>query len=115
MGRMHEGLFRVLFPYQEHTGIDLGNIEIKETTKGKEIFSLEPKDMQAEYILFYSNFQERFWFVDSQDIPFMRKRRSFRVAQIERIIIWTTRDVIEVIENLKPYINDQKYLEVLSL
>ena len=114
MGRKHEGLLMILFPNQEGTGIDLGNVELKETTTGKEMFSLMPKDMQAEYFLFYSNLQERFWFVDSQDIPAINKRRSFRVAQIERVVLWTTKDVVEVIERLRPYINNQKYLQVLS-
>jgi len=115
MGRQHSGLMLVLFPSQRGVGVDLGNIEIKESTAGFQTFTITRKDMSddTEYFLFYDHQLEKFWFCPANKLPWVENKRSYRVTQVAKVALWETSDVVQVIENMRSYINDQKYLEVL--
>jgi len=114
MGRYHSPFMMVLFPNQKPTGVDLGNVEIKETNGKFECFTVNKIDMRAEFFLFYSWRQNKFWFVDAQDLPLVKKQRTFRVPQIETACIFSTTNVIEMMEKLRPYLTDQSYYSALN-
>ena len=116
MARKHSELMLVLFPSQEAIGPDLGNIEIKESLAGFQKFTIKNKDMDdaIDFFLFYDQQLETFWFCPADMLPYVKKKASYTVPMVARCAMWTTKDVVEVIEWMRPYITDQKYLEVLN-
>ena len=108
MGRKHSQKFLILFPNQQGNGIDLGNVEIKESFKYKR-FILRPKDEKAEFFLFYSHEFERYWIVDSQDIPPIRKMRSVGINQIKNLALFTTDNDMEMFEKLSELLKEPDY------
>lgn len=110
MGRYHSTLLQTLFPNQRGTGIDLGNIEIKESTSKYNRIELKKEDYNAEYILAYNHQNEIFLLVDTNDIPRPIKTR-FKMKSIswnwlEKYALFSTQDEIEMLEQIKNYLSN---------
>lgn len=101
MGRHQSDYIRALFPNEVAIGVDLGNIEIKESRNGFHQFTVLPKDMFAEFFLFYDWQFEEFYFCDVQDLPEVKKKRSFTTIQVEKFCLWKTKDEIELLTNVE--------------
>lgn len=100
MGRLHSEWMKVLFPYQKGNGIDLGNIDIKESYGKYNRIELDKKDMKAEYFFCYNHQIEEYLLVDCQDIPLVRAKRSFSWKQLKRISIFKSKNEYESIVEL---------------
>lgn len=87
MGRKHEGLLMEMFPRQKGVGIDYGNIKFKESTNGFHKFSVYPKDMLAEYFLFYDQETEFFYLSRVSHLPKIQRKRSFRTILKSKNVI----------------------------
>ena len=105
---MHSDILQILFPAQRGVGIDLGNIEIKESGKYDRI-ELKPSDYDAEFILGFNNKNYDFLLVDINDIPPPRKKRfkykSVPWNWLEKMAIFQTNDEIEMLEQIKPFLS----------
>ena len=94
-GRIHSEFMMNVFPKQKPTGIDLGNIEIKESTNGFNRIVVCKKDMnpKIDYFLCYNHQNFEFLIVDSQDIPRVKgKTRSVYWNYLKSMAILQTQD-----------------------
>lgn len=92
-GRIHSEFMMNVFPKQRPTGIDLGNIEIKESCNGFNRIVVCKKDMNSkiDYFLCYNHQTFEFLIVDAQDIPRVKgKRRSVYWNYLKRMAILIT-------------------------
>lgn len=76
MGQYHSHLMMELFPGQKATGLDLGNVEIKECFNEDHKYSLKGKDSKADFMLFFDQMDEIFFIVNG-------KNRNWRVQAFE--------------------------------
>lgn len=98
-GRIHSEFMMNVFPKQKATGIDLGNIEIKESTNGYDRITICKKDMnpKIDYFLCYNHQNFEFLIVDSQDIPRVKKNnRSVYWNYLERMSLFKTSNYDEI-------------------
>ena len=92
MANYHNEILMELFPDQCAFGVDYGNIEFKESTKHYHKFTVEPKDNDSEFFVFYDHEYEEFYMCRTKDLPYISKKRSFRVAQVKKNCMWWTRN-----------------------
>lgn len=110
MGRYHSEYMRILFPNQKANGIDMGNVEIKESNNNHNMFTVSQKDMIAEYFLFYNHISDMFYICDCEDFPYVKRKRGFRIHQIEKISFFRTKDIDKLMEKLREIIKDLSFL-----
>lgn len=94
------------------TGVDLGNIDIKESTKNYHRVVLTPKDEEAEYLLCYDHDLKQFALIDKQDIPRIRKPRSLYFNRIERIAKFITDSPKIMLQSISEYLKDKNYVKI---
>lgn len=95
-----------------HTGVDLGNIDIKESTKGFHRVIVKPKDEKAEFLLCYDHVSKHFALIDTQDIPRIRKPRSLYFNRIEQIAKFITQSPKNMLQNISEYLKDLSYIKI---
>lgn len=105
----HSSFIRSVFPNLERFGIDLGNIEVKETYSLNGMFTLRKKDKESDYILFYTHVEDTFFLVKSNKLTFLSEKRGMRLSGVKKQAIFQSKDVIEMLENVCPLLNDEKY------
>ncbi len=110
MGRTHSELMMIQFPNQNATGTDLGNIEIKETTRERQKFTIDKKDLRpgVEYFLMYDWQSMTYWIIDAQDLPPVKRHSDFTVHGISWRAIHTSQDIIQIYEWLIPLLKDPR-------
>lgn len=108
MERNHTSSIRQYFKI-EQIGCDLGNIEVKESTKHYHRFTIEPKDNVAEYFLFYDLPAEFYALVKRENLPQFKKRRDVRLSQVLNSAFFITKNPIHLMWEVLKIIEDQNY------
>ena len=99
---IHSEFIRSIFPEINRVGIDLPpNLEIKEQRNHNEMFTIEPKDLAAEFIVFYSHSEDEFYCVPTNKLPKITKKRGIRLSQVIKLAIKRFKSITA----LKKYIN----------
>ena len=116
MGRGHSDLMFIYFPKQKKTGIDLGNVEIKELIKNAlRKFTIGKKDLAADFILFYDHIQMEYFFVNTIEMPKIKaEKRSISIKQVQKIAYLQTKDEDEFFHEMESIINDKSFLAWIS-
>lgn len=119
MGQRHSDLMQLYFPNQKTTGIDLGNIEIKECKNAVHKYTISKKDLDAEFLLFYDWLDDEYLFVNSTDMPQIKRKkreinieckRAISTAQVRTIAYFTTKDQNEFMNEMEAIIKDKSHL-----
>jgi len=109
IGRKHSKFIQSIFPKIEATGIDLGNIEVKESTSFNQMFTMRKKDKESEYILFYSHLEDTFFITKTTEFTFLTEKKGIRLTGVKKHSFFQTKDVIEMLETLTPLLKNQEY------
>jgi hypothetical protein len=101
----HSEEIRKIFPDIAFHGVDLDNVEVKESESKSGMFSVSNADNRAEYMLFYHrNPHNWFYVVDMKDVPHIKKRRGIRITQVKKLAIFKTKDhkkIKDYVDNLR--------------
>ena len=108
MGRYHKGYLANVFPKQNATGLDLGNIELKRFNVRGET-TLKPEDKRAELLIFLDSITDDFYLVSQDMIAPIEKRRTYRLKQAKRVTKGIN-DIFELYERIYPILNDKTYI-----
>jgi hypothetical protein len=109
IGRKHSKFIQSIFLKIEPTGIDLGNIEVKESTSFNQMFTMRKKDKESEYILFYSHLEDTFFITKTTEFTFLTEKKGIRLTGVKKHSFFKTKDVIEMLETLTPLLKNQEY------
>ncbi|MFA5300121.1 MAG: hypothetical protein WC389_18190 [Lutibacter sp.] len=101
----HSSFIQSIFPNLERFGIDLGNIEVKESYSYNNSFTLREKDKKSEYILFYTHLEDTFFLTKSTELTFLSKKSKVRLSWVKKHFLFQTKDVIELIDKITPFLN----------
>lgn len=82
--RTHSTFMKEIFYYIFPSGIDLVNIEIKESSCQSHCFKVGKKDIEAEYILFYDHDSDNFYFAHSSCFNPKGKSSSYSENYVKR-------------------------------
>jgi hypothetical protein len=109
IGCKHSSFIQSIFPKIEKFGIDLGNIEIKETTSFNEMFTYRKKDKESEYMLFYTHLHDEFYLVKTSDLTILSEKGGIRLSGVKKHSFFQTKDVIVMLEKITPLLKNQAY------
>jgi hypothetical protein len=101
----HGNFIRSIFPdvAGAHGGIDLDNIEIKES-RHAEMFTVAARSLNAEYFLFYHHLTNTFFITQGEEIRknwHGKRQRGFRIKQIESMSLFQTNNIKEIQNKIK--------------
>jgi hypothetical protein len=111
---------QLYFPNQKPTGIDLGNVEIKECNNPSHMFTIGLKDLKAEFILFYDWIDDIYFFVNTLDMPKIKTKRGnaenkegkrgITTTEVRKLAYFATIDQDAFMTEMEAIIHDKKYL-----
>ena len=107
-GRHHTRFINDLFN-ESGLGVDLGNIEIKESTRAYHKFTVHPKDMEAEFFLFYDHPADMYALVKREKLPIIEKKRTFRLTQVIEQAYFVSKNYLEIMKEVHKIIKDPSY------
>ena len=111
MGRYHSEFMLQIFPKQVPTGTDLGNVEIKETAGKGHQYTIRPKNRrEADFFLFYDKTEDKFFLVNTIEMPKFTKRRSISTNQVRKIAYFETEDIIDLCDEMKDILEDPSHI-----
>jgi hypothetical protein len=105
MGNYHSEFIQCFFK-DNPNGIDLGNIEIKESTLKYHKFTVKQKDMSADYLLFYDHASQIWALAQTKSFPEITQKRSFRLAQVLDNSYFVTKNDFEIMREVHKIIQN---------
>lgn len=111
MPRNHSEFMQIFFK-DYSTGIDLGNIEIKESTKNYQKFTILPKDMASEFLLFYDHKSQTWSLARTNSFPEVIGKRSFRLSQVLEHCFFVTKNDFEIMREVHKVILDHSLVSI---
>lgn len=119
MGQRHSELMIGYFPKQRATGIDLGNVEIKECKNTVHKYTISKKDLKAEFLLFYDWLDDEYFFVNTVEMPDIKRKkretnpgckRSIDTRQVRKIAYLATKDQDIFMNEMEAIVKDKTHL-----
>ncbi len=111
MGDHHSEFIQCFFDEKAH-GIDLDNIEIKESTLKYHKFTVKPKDMVADFILFYDHASQIWALAKTRSFPEIIQKRSFRLAQVLDNSYFVTKNDFEMMREVHKIISNPNLIKI---
>lgn len=118
-GHKHSELMMGYFPNQKAVGIDLGNVEIKECKNPNHKYTIKKKDLQAEFILFYDWLEDEYFFVNTKEMPEIKRKkrevnpeckRAISTNQVRTIAYLATKDQDVFMTEMEKIVKDKNHL-----
>lgn len=119
MGQRHSELMIGYFPKQHATGIDLENVELKECNNPHHKYTIKKKDLKAEFILFYDWMDDEYFFVNTKEMPIIKRKkretnpeckRSITTTQVRKIAYLATKDQDIFMDEMEAIVKDKTHL-----
>jgi len=104
--------FMHLFFDDKSIGVDLGNIEIKESTKNYQKFTVLSKDMDAEYLLFYDHKSQTWSLAKTDSFPEVIGKRSFRLSQVLEHAYFVSKNDFDILREVHKVIKDHSLITI---
>ena len=119
MGQYHSTLMMGYFPKLQAIGIYLGNVEVKECNNLAHKYTISKKDYEAEFFLFYDWLDDMYFFVNTLDMPEIKRKKSdintegkraISTMQVNRIAYFATKSQDEFMNEMEAIIKDKSFL-----
>jgi hypothetical protein len=77
MARHKQDIFTNFFT-DEAFGIDLGNVEIKYSSRSTPEYVVKKEDLKkSNFLVFYSQFYQTWYFINTSELPIRRKKNNY--------------------------------------